>query len=1139
MKKYKYVVLASCLAIGLAVGTMAVFGITQAADEVAKPAYPTVKIKTIPKTVHPGAKISMMAEHENFLGSGVFDNWCIDGKPLNTFYAGSSDKITMAVVDWKGIEYPDGTEIVRKKNSKDVEEVYVETIEKDSKGKSFRKQKKVFNAKYVPKITNQWGRLYGGEGLCQSPPWPIGSQGWHDSGLIRSQMVTDTYGSRFDKYGFVYSHDQYYTMLVQEGIAAMIGVNNISFSSPRIIADRMPTRGSNYQMAEKDDNLPDPLGKEKTAFTTDSVGSYRCLDKSYTSTYLKKMANLGYEAVEWSKANNKIAASCPTDQDLYVIYESFSYEEIGKIASSSESIDVLWNKRKKENGVNKVKVRYKSFPQVTYDAGEFVKYWQGNFGGNPPRIPQNYSYDACVKDYEDSFNITQYSYSGAGEPCDHDNLQAFGQALLLIYRGKWASKEEDWQGNRDGINKGSRGSRINLSRVFTKLDDTEANDPKEGKMVEATGTVGYKDRDDDGMPDLWEMKYFGELAGKIIDRGESDEDESEPEVYFPPCCNTTDGTLHPQELRDFLDSVRAGDDWDDDTIDFSVYYQQLSRTTFIDMKTLGIGPGVERSKNKVGGDGSNYFEFVAGTDPTIADTDNDGVSDAADFYGMEQNTVSLKLNKIKTGEDYSVVVRSYGKSTRSLYKGEVNFVRADSKTLMKEGGGLSLQVMLSVTPSNVTIADNKVLVKAAVGNLENVDPDSLFYQWYLNDYPVPSATGSQYSSEACPCNPTYFAMAEALGKQSGFGKSSLEFTASQGVSQPCVGAKVMLEVTDPTTAQTTMATAEIPILMDLSFMKEVVCNDNPQKLGKCDPADDKSKKDVNTSDKGGVRQYDKVKYTAELDGYDEGACGVETGAKTSLNDSKEVKQKRFADNLTYRWSVDGVEQKDKSGKGKDFKSIQVEPTAGAVASVNDKGTSPSDPRGKDSHYVEVKVYDGSNKLVARKREGIKVLAAYAELKPAKGFSKGPTQKDGTVTYSAKRGTKVEVKATAQYFLPVNKQKFVYTWYRNGEKVDTSTTTNRIGIMEFTAGDKKQTSEVIKVQIDSLDDKGQKLEGSETTVTIKVTEDSTAGGVSGAKSFIESFVPDSVRNVFNVFITLSIAALVLVFASGVVGSRGRD
>ncbi|MFH2104917.1 MAG: hypothetical protein ABII72_01640 [Parcubacteria group bacterium] len=1092
---------------------MAVFGVTQAADELEKPALPTVKIKTVPQTVHPGAKIALLAEHENFLGGGVFDNWCIDGKPLNTFYAGSSDKITMVVVDWQGKEYPDGTKIVRKKNAKNVEEVYIETVEKDSKGKNFLQPTKVLSAKYVPKITNEWGRLYGGAGLCESPPWPIGSQGWYDSGLISDH----------------FSQDQK-TVTEEEGIATMIGFENITFTNPRILAKKMPSQGANYQMAEKDDSLPDPLDKDKKAFTVDSSGSYRCLSKNDADSYTEKMIGLGYEVVESNKAQDKISVNCPSEQALYLIYESYAYLDIGAVLDS-DTTEVLWNKR--QGG--KVKVRYMSFPQVSYDEEGFKKFWQENFNEVPSIvIARAQTYPECVQSYYDR-EIRPYG-DDVASACAHNirHGRSFAAAFGKIY-SKWSSTESAWLNNRAKISKGEGDKiRINLARAFSRLDDTEANIQKEGKIVESgpdKGLVGYKDRDKDGMPDLWEMKYFGSMAGKEVKKG----DNEIMKVYFPPCCNADDKEKRPREIEDFLLSVQAGDDWDNDKFDFSPYASSTE-----EMLKLGIGPSVEYSRNEQGGNGTNYFEFVIGTDPTIADTDSDGVPDVADYYGMEQNSVQLRLNKAKTGEDYSVIVRSYGKATRSVYKGEATFARADSHSIMKEGGGLSLQVMLSVTPSNVTIADNKVMIKAAVGNLENVDPNSLFYQWYLNDYPVPSATGSKYSSEACPCNPTYFAMAEALGKQSGFGKSTLEFTASQGVSQPCVGAKVMLEVTDPKTEQTTMTTAEIPVLMDLNFTKEVVCNDNSQKTGGCDdPANDKSKKDVNSSEKGGFRQYDKVKYTAELDGYDENTCGVETGAKTSSSDSKEAKTTTFTDNLTYRWSVDGVEQKDKSGKGKDFQSIQVEPTAGAVASVNDKGTSASDPRSKDSHYVEVQIYDGSNKLVARKQEGIKVLAAYAELKPTKGFSKGPTQKDGTVTYSAKRGTKVEVKATAQYFLPVNKQKFVYTWYRNGEKVDTSTTTNRIGTMEFTAGDNKQSSEVIKVQIDSLDDKGQKPEGSITTITLEVTEDSTAGGVSGAKSFIESFVPDNVRNVFNVFITLSIAALVLVFASGAVGSRGRD
>ena len=1167
--KHKFVLLVSCLVAGLAV----VFSLTQAADDkndpkVELPATPSVKISTVPETAQPGSEVALYAKYEEFIGQNMVFNWCVDDTPLNSLYAGSSDQIYLKVVGGNGQEYPDGSKIIKRKsegaNAK--EKVYIEYVTKEdkgpNKGKTVRKEMEDSGAHYVPVLQNEWGRLYGGRGFCKTAPWPIQ---WDNADWLNTGMFRYSHREKDDPdcTGVCYRlpdpepHIQAENLRNQT-LITMFGLENISFANPQITYKWAPykykydSQGNlTYQKAERNEHLLDPLNESKEAFTAGSTESYRLVDSGRVGYYQKKLGEAGY-GVECEAAVVGGKRKC-------LIYEAYEYIDVVQATKITKSqtadwlgagakpgnnhqplhsvttynyyyADIMWSKV--VNG--KVKVRYYAAPEVVYNAAGFQSFWQKYFNETRTDIPtQEESWEACLS----RRGVKKKPVWTQHYNCSYAERSLFPTAFAQI-AGKLFLPS--WNDNRYNIGQGIENA-VSMSRVFSGMTEKESKQWQQGSPRGGgsdKGLLMYRDRDQDGLPDLWEMRYFGAMAGKQVQKG----GEEVQKIHFPPCCSDKPADQEI-DVTNFVKTVSGDDDWDDDGYAWSNYAE--ANTNGDPWSSAGIGPYIEKSKvpgsSKSGmanalGDNefTNYEEFVAGTDPTVADSDGDGVPDEADFSGVEQTAINLKLNKIKTGEDYKVSLRTYGKTTRSSYEGEKDYARVDAVKNLKESGGLALEIKLAVTPGNATLNDD-IQVKAAVGNIQNVDPKALYYKWYLNDVPVPSAAdGSKYASYECPCTPQYLSFANALGKQSGFGKDTLRFSAAQGVSQACTGVKVMLEVFDPSTDETTIARTEVPVLMDSSFVKTVVCNDSDKKAGKCTDANDKTKSGVNKKNIG-VRGGDRVKYKVDLEGYNEASCGVSVGKATSTGQN--ANREAFMKDLIYRWSVDGVEMTDKSGKGEKFQEITIETTAEARTTTTNKGSSAADASEKDSHFIEVKVYDDKNKLVARKREGIKVMGASVEINPISGINKKPTSKSGEITYEAKKGAKVSVKAIAQYFKPTDKQKFAFTWKRNDEQVNKSTTEKQAGQLDIVAGEKNKTEEEIEVHIASLSPQGQEVEKSDGAITIKVVDDSQSSN--SPKAFIENFVPDSIRSVFNIVLTLSAAALVMIFTFGLFGNRSKD
>lgn len=1197
IKKYRY----SLLTILLIGGLVVVLNFSVAAEEIKKPELPALKIKSVPETVQPGAEIALTAEHTNFAQENMFTNWCIDGAPLNSFYAGSTDVVTLVVMDGDGKEYPEGSKIIKRK-AKDEEEVFIErVVESKKNNKMTREEIKVKEARYVPKIQNEWGRLYGGTGFCDYPFDYMAKEKGYNSDFVLQAWFSGSQAASFKNYGKSgYEPDGYAPTIV----ALIAGVGKVPFISPPLSGNLVPAP-SYSEPAEKNDKLEDPLGKgaskayENTKDQNGKNYAYRDLDTDDISKYTEKMKEKGYDVV--------CVAGSDKNKSRCVVKESFVYVKISEVQDKVKEfekkdmkVDIDWGSRgqikEKKDGKDitstTVKLRLWSYPaQGSTNVDKFKDYWKDEFG-TPPSAQETAGKCGGGCNFSSSDLSCHYGEPDSNGLCT--KVELFGSSKVAppipataydyLNRIYLKYRKSTWQENRwrTGLKNGKKVNRYATFRVFSKRGSTETTDQyKDGDIRGGGADKGlpiYSDQDDDGLPDLWEMRYFGSLAGKEVKKPGSSGSQSlstsgsgstkrevTGRVYFPPCCtvikkgDAESKKKSDKEVSDFLVSVLPNDDWDADGFDWTLY-KDREANWFPAEWSAGLGPAIERTKvpdaTKKGKDNyagdkvfTNYEEFVAGTNPIKEDTDGDGIPDELDFYGLDQASMKIKLNKVKSGGDYTVTARTYGKTTRGSYKNERSYYRTDAKKVMKEGGGLGLQVKLAVTPGNVTVNDD-IVVKAAVGNIQNVDADSLFYRWYLNGFKVRSVEGEagKYSDKECPCTPEAMSMANALGEQSGFGKDSFKFAARYGSNQPCVGIKVMLEVTDPKTDQTSIAQTEIPVLMDANFIKTVSYNKNEKnKAGKNATAPDKSKSSVDP--KKGLRQGDTVEYKVKLDGYNEAACGVASGAKSSPGGDTTAYQNEYMKDLVYRWNVDGVDRKNKSGKGLKFQKLDVEATASGRMTPKNRGSSTADATEKDDHYVEVKVYDSKNKLVAHKREGIKILKAFVELKPTKNsieniLKKKPTDKSGKTTYSAKKGDKVKIKASAQYYKPAQGQKFTYTWYRNDKELPKSpSVTERVAELEYTAGDDKSSlkEDKFKVVIASLDKDGKTtMESNEGEITITVVDDSQ-GGLAGPKSFIEGFIPDSIRNVFNVFITLSVAALVMVFAFGFVGvsGRGRD
>ena len=158
------------------------------------------------------------------------------------------------------------------------------------------------------------------------------------------------------------------------------------------------------------------------------------------------------------------------------------------------------------------------------------------------------------------------------------------------------------------------------------------------------------DSDSDGLPDYWEIKYFGALSEDSNDDHDGDglSNSYEFAIGADPAFKDgdLDGWLDTRELAYFGDlDEEPYDDYDSDGLsNIAETDVHGSNPTLADSNADGINDGnafqigISLLGNDSDGDGiSNANELAAGTDLGRADTDGDGVPDNLDYFPLDPN----------------------------------------------------------------------------------------------------------------------------------------------------------------------------------------------------------------------------------------------------------------------------------------------------------------------------------------------------------------------------------------------------------------------------------------------------------------------------------------------------------------------
>ena len=207
-------------------------------------------------------------------------------------------------------------------------------------------------------------------------------------------------------------------------------------------------------------------------------------------------------------------------------------------------------------------------------------------------------------------------------------------------------------------------SGLTASSIYLRVDEAGSNPwraPINGFQIVGTDVAIAEDSDSDGLPDIWEIKYGldpfddgsvdpnngpngdpdndgrtnaqefnGGTAGSNPVKADTDDDGVDDGEEFTAGTDPTNPDTDGDELPDAWEMQYGLDPLDDGTIDF-------------DQGANGDPDGELLQ---------NIDEYLLGTDPTDADTDNDTYSDSAeDLYGVWASVNATGTNPLKPDSD--------------------------------------------------------------------------------------------------------------------------------------------------------------------------------------------------------------------------------------------------------------------------------------------------------------------------------------------------------------------------------------------------------------------------------------------------------------------------------------------------------
>ncbi|MFH1508623.1 MAG: hypothetical protein ABIE68_00425 [bacterium] len=698
--------------------------------------------------------------------------------------------------------------------------------------------------------------------------------------------------------------------------------------------------------------------------------------------------------------------------------------------------------------------------------------------------------------------------------------------------GPWISLMGLVGGSDDEFNED--GYLENRYGVFAPLDDNGEEACSGTSWSSATATPGdthyftrrwdstidgHEDTDGDGMNDLWERQYFR------IGLASSD--------LLPGGPYNSVGDVNPaSDIDEDGWNWHDGVYWFDGHMEWTGGNENYNRVWQIGVPYAALtnASGTIIGRYNLGSEGpdnvayTNAEEYVFGTDPFNADTDNDGVFDEMDVSGRGALQAIMIANG-ETNDQYEVSGHVMGLSN-AWQQGK----RADNdrrpryfltNTYKKFGvsDGGDLDVFLKV-PEYV-VNGQAVEIEAIPSNASS-DIDGLYYQWFLDGAPVDSA--------------------------SGYGRKYYKFNSNRSV---CANAetfnepyRVAVEISENSTNKMTSAEEVIPIGAPTSMNLELNSNINGGDdlwLDFLNAADDDTRREYMEK---GVRYGDIVEVYTSID--DGGAC-ID-----------------FANDLIYTYFVDGIQIIEATGlgggDGNDNRYFQFNPYRDEdqidYTNINEK----KPPESYLVKFQAIKVENGE--IYAKDERTIKLNSPNIELNTPLDTTAGIEGDDvhwepdinGHYKYAVGTGSLATFTYHIEYFRPTgfeNGQDYTYSF--NGDNfreddivIQPAAGGNRLQFQVPSTGENYMFSDYNSIDNLSITIEGKPLledirrEAAFSSQSVNVSDnaeeffDNTTGFVNKALASITSFLPPQYYTLFKIsftIISLLIIILVIRFMMG--------